>query len=349
MTILAVEIRRLDPQTATDAEWRALNALNNILEAEFFPEDPPQKLETTMSHVRDIPAYVDARRWHAWQGDELVGRGVFSIWSPNDNRHLADFWVGVRPDMRRQGIARRLLAPIVAAAEQEQRRLLVTWTNDRVPASDSFLNRLGAHMGLESHTNQLRIADVDLDQLRAWQERARQRAPEFQLGFWEGAHPEELIPAMIEARKGMNLAPMGSIEWEDHITTPEELREQDASRARRGIVRWTMYVREGDSGPIAGYTEVFWDPQYPERLWQEETTVLPPYRNRGLGRLVKAAMLEKVIRERPQVQYVRTGNADSNAPMLKINYDLGYKPYMAERVWQVETTQARAYLGPDAE
>jgi GNAT superfamily N-acetyltransferase len=200
MTILAVEIRRLDPQTATDAEWRALNTLNNILEAEFFPEDPPQKLETTMSHVRDIPAYVDARRWHAWQGDELVGRGLFSIWSPNDNRHLADFWIGVRPDMRRQGIARRLLAPIVAAAEQEQRRLLVTWSTDRVAGNDAFLNRLGAHMGLETHTNQLRIADVDRAQLRAWEERARERAPGFQLGFWEGAHPEELIPPMIEAR-----------------------------------------------------------------------------------------------------------------------------------------------------
>jgi GNAT superfamily N-acetyltransferase len=203
-------------------------------------------------------------------------------------------------------------------------------------------------MGLETHTNQLRIADVDRAQLRAWEERARERTPGFQLGFWEDAHPEELIPAMIEARKGMNLAPIGSIEWEDHITTPEELREQDASRARRGIIRWTMYVREGDSVPIAGYTEVFWDPQYPQRLWQEETTVLPPYRNRGLGRWIKAAMLEKVIRERPQIRYVRTGNADSNAPMLKINYDLGYKPYMAERVWQVETTQVRAYAGPGA-
>src|SRR6478672_13875397 len=91
MTILAVEIRRLDPQTAPDAEWRALNTLNNILEAEFFPDDPPEKLETTIKNVRDVPAYVDVRRWHAWQGDEIVGRGVFSIWSPNDNLHMADF------------------------------------------------------------------------------------------------------------------------------------------------------------------------------------------------------------------------------------------------------------------
>src|SRR5689334_12380986 len=84
MTILAVEIRRFDPTPANDAEWTALNKLNNILQAEALPDDPPETLETTISHARDIPAYVDSRRWHAWQGDEIVGRSLFSIWSPND-------------------------------------------------------------------------------------------------------------------------------------------------------------------------------------------------------------------------------------------------------------------------
>jgi hypothetical protein len=37
------------------------------------------------------------------------------------------------------------------------------------------------------------------------------------------------------------------------------------------------------------------------------------------------------------VKLVRTNNADSNAGTLRINHELGFKPYMAECWWQVET------------
>ena len=56
--------------------------------------------------------------------------------------------------------------------------------------------------------------------------------------------------------------------------------------------------------------------------------MLPKYRGHGLGKWLKAAMLEKVLAERPAVKFVRTGNADENVPMLKINHALGFKPYV---------------------
>jgi len=74
------------------------------------------------------------------------------------------------------------------------------------------------------------------------------------------------------------------------------------------------------------------------------TGVFPQYRNKGLGRWLKAAMLDKVLKERPQVKYVRAGNADSNAVMLKINTALGFKPYTADALWQVELQKVLDYL-----
>jgi hypothetical protein len=72
--------------------------------------------------------------------------------------------------------------------------------------------------------------------------------------------------------------------------------------------------------------------------------VFPQYRNKGLGRWLKATMLERVLRERPQVKFVRTGNADSNAAMLRINQELGFKPYLSQCIWQVATVQIMSYL-----
>jgi mycothiol synthase len=93
-----------------------------------------------------------------------------------------------------------------------------------------------------------------------------------------------------------------------------------------------------------GYTEVVWNPGQPEHLGQGDTAVSPKYRNFGLGRWLKAAMLEKVLRERPQVKHIRTYNASSNEAMLRINYQLGFKHVKTTTTWQVEVDEVFKYL-----
>jgi len=129
---------------------------------------------------------------------------------------------------------------------------------------------------------------------------------------------------------------------------PEPIREFEKSARARGNQSWMMYAREKGSRKIAGWTDVSWNPNRPEFLQQQGTAVFPEFQNRGLGRWLKAAMLEKVLRERPQVRYVRTGNADMNAPMLKINTELGFKPYRSHYAWQVETAKVLDYLASPA-
>ena len=74
----------------------------------------------------------------------------------------------------------------------------------------------------------------------------------------------------------------------------------------RGTMRWTAYARQRATGVFAGYTEVFWNPHQPEILHHGGTGVFPEHRNRGLGRWLKAIMLETMLRELPQAQFVRT-------------------------------------------
>ena len=71
---------------------------------------------------------------------------------------------------------------------------------------------------------------------------------------------------------------------------------------------------------------------------------MPAYRNRGLGRWLKAAMLDRIVRERPEARFVRTDNAQVNAPMLKINFELGFRPRARWTNWQVATDAVAQYL-----
>jgi GNAT superfamily N-acetyltransferase len=71
--------------------------------------------------------------------------------------------------------------------------------------------------------------------------------------------------------------------------------------------------------------------------------VIPSHRGHGLGKWLKAAMLERALHDWPKAQLVRTGNADSNAPMLAINTRLGFKPAWAESIWEIGIADARRY------
>lgn len=344
MAVTAIKIKPFDRLKASDAEYAALNTFNNRIRAEQWPEDAPIALEHAIRELRSIPPVMDVQIWVAWRADgrEIVGRANATIFRTNENKHLLEFHIAVLPERRRRGIAKSLLQLVVERARGEERRLLQAHTDEAVPAGEAFMKRLGARMGLASHTNQWDLADLDQGLIRDWQRRAPEE--DFELGLWESPYGEEEIESLAELHEVMNTEPRDDLEIEDWHWTTEQLSQWESSMEERKTDHWTLYARERKTGAFAGYTEVFWNPYQPETLQQGDTGVFPKYRNRGLGRWLKAAMLGKVLRERPQVKRIRTGNADSNAAMLKINYELGFKPYKSWNTWQIELDRMHEYL-----
>jgi GNAT superfamily N-acetyltransferase len=337
-------LQAYDPRQATDHEYAALHAFFEQIDREERPLDPPVTLAYFIAQRRHGPAFFHPLGFAVWDGDVVVAEaGVWTI-ETGDNAHMAEFSVWVLPAYRRRGLARRLLRCVTQAAGERNRRLLLGRTASTIPAGEALMQRLGAKPGLPVHINQLALAELDMGLLRSWIEHSQQRASGFDVGWWEGPYPEGELEAIAGLWKVMNQAPRGELDMEDFNFTAAQLREMDVAMQARGTVRWSLYSRERVTGALAGYTEVFWNPQRPEFVFQGNTGVFPAYRNRGLGRWLKAAMLERVLRDRPRVRWVRTDNADINAPMLKINNELGFKPYLAETFWQVETEQVQAYL-----
>jgi mycothiol synthase len=345
MSTSPIIIRPFDLVNATEREYRAMNAFQNRMRAEVLPDDPPIPLSEEIQGWRNIPDEVKVWVWGVWQDDETIVASADMWISCVDNLHLAGFDVKVAPERRRQGLARQLLPLIIARAALEERRLLMAETYDLVPAGTSFMQRLGAQKGIEGHANQLRLAELDLGLLQQWQAKAMPLTTDFELGLWCDAYPQAHLSAMAALTTTLyNSTPRDQLDAEDVLITPETLRDEERYWAARGTECWTLYLLERATGQFVGYTQVTWNANRPTLLEQGMTGVLPAYRNRGLGRWLKAAMLDKVLRDRPQVQFVRTGNADSNAAMLKINLALGFKPFIADTIWQVETAQVAAYL-----
>ncbi|MGH7753950.1 MAG: GNAT family N-acetyltransferase, partial [Gemmatimonadales bacterium] len=330
-----MRITPFDPRAATDRDYAAMAVFHNTIRAEIVPDDPPIPLEERVQGWRNMPAFVRVWAWNVWHpdGTSLIASGNVNFLDKDENRHLARFDIAVVPEFRRRGLARRLLGLVAEVPRREARRLLIATTHGAIPAGDAFIRRLGGHMALAFHTNQLDLREVDRDLLRRWRERAAERAADFELGVWEGELPEEEIEEIAVMFEALNRAPRGDLEEEDEHWTPEQIRLWEQADLARGNQPWSMYVRQKGSRRIAGWTDVGWNPNRPEILQQRGTAVFPEFQNRGLGRWLKAAMLEKVLRERPQVRYVRTGNADMNQPMLKINRELGFTPFRSHYAW----------------
>jgi GNAT superfamily N-acetyltransferase len=338
-----VRIRRVGFRSGTDGELTALHGIEAPIAAERGSHRMPQPVESYIAFARNLPSQFDD---HAWLAETADGTPVASGFGWSDaagDPRVMECDLFVRRDRRREGIGSQLYARICDETAGEERSLLTWSTFDAVPAGNAFSRRLGARVARVNRTSELRLADVDWPMIEDWAQAGRARERGYRLEMIDGAFPEHLRADAATFHHIMQTAPRDNLDVGDVLLDADHIAELDLSLLVAGRMRWTALVRDS-IGACVGGTEVNFEPREPTVVLQQNTGIDPAHRGLGLAKWAKAAILERIRRERPDAERIRTDNAFSNAAMLAINDVLGFKVMSTRTEWQANVRDVRRSL-----
>ena len=251
----------------------------------------------------------------------------------DSNRHLMGASWEVAREHRRQGIGSRWLPVVLGLMERHGCTVLTLDTDEA--SGHAFLRWLGAEHRFNDRESRLQLADVDWSMVARWIDEGATRNPGTSLEIYDGRLPESMWEDYSKQfSRVINTIPFENLDHGEEVVTPAMMAEWYERMERMGESMHEMLVRDPD-GTLVALTGVQWSAHTPELLDQQFTGVAPEARGRGLGKWIKAAMLEHVRRLHPEARYVSTWNAGSNAAMLGINHALGFRLHREGGVYQM--------------
>ena len=251
--------------------------------------------------------------------------GVLTLRLPTlDNLSSANLGLCVHPARRRAGVARLLLA---FGIEEVQRRgrsrvfMEVPSGAEGSPAQAlSLMDSVGAKPVLENYRRLLDLATHPVgDPLPA---------PDgYRVVQWVDRCPEAVVDGVAYLMGRMTIdSPMGEMDYEQEKWDANRYRANEQAAVARDRLRLATMIVHVESGAVAGVTDIGVNRSRPQIAYQWDTIVDPDHRGQRLGMVLKTWNHRHLVTEVPDVRFVNTWNAASNAYMVAVNDELGFEP-----------------------
>jgi GNAT superfamily N-acetyltransferase len=308
----------------------SITDIYNACWAERIPGEPPMSVDAYVDDdaFTHAPEVILRRLARDDRGD-VVGFGHLEYRDGEPGGCVASVYVA--PGQRGAGAGAAVAAALVAAA-RDAGRAGITFEAEVGSAADSWCERAGLRPDMVVEQNRALVAEPSEELLASWVATG-EGAEGYSLVAYDGACADEaLAAAFVEARHVMNDAPR----WEGEPPasfTVAELRAAEAAVAAARMDWWSLGVRHDATGAIVGLSELYLPRARPWIAFQGDTGVAPLHRGHRLGAWMKAVNHRRLRAERPAVTVVQTWNASANAPMLRINRALGFRPVQTYRGW----------------
>lgn len=347
---MEIELRPFDPFKATEEDWKVFHQFRYKRYPEALPGDPitaDEVVEKSLRFMRE-EEYIETHSVHQKDGPDdwigLVRVSALKETSPSyeENKHQCFVYnVELLTPFRGKGIAKQLLAVVLEFAKKYKRTLIIAETAEE--HGKRFFKKLKAEEALSGVENRLDLTKLDWAMVEEWTKEGPVRSPESKLEFFQDC-PDDILEEYCKLYTVVgNQAPREDLDVGDFVLTPE-LRRQYEKHQKEVDVTWLTAVTREPNGEISGLTEVLYRPSKDPLIYQELTGVPEKYRGSGIGKWLKAIMLQEIKKRWPTVTSVVTGNATTNAPMLSINERLGFKVHKESIVAQMKTEALDKYL-----
>ncbi len=339
------KIERADFNTFTDSDWDNFIAFDNLIDQEVNPNYPYSTTFTKKKLLITRPGtYVEYYVVRVSSDNfTIVGFAFFDILTPDSpdyqsNGHTVRTFFAVHPDYRGRGIGSSLLKFLCLLGQKHQKTEISV--SSSTLDGQQFFEHFGKESDLNTVENRLYLKDINWDQIEKWHALAKVKSPDTRIETFEHI-PESILEDYAKVETALlNDVPFGTLGLRFTIT-PEHLRKRERYYEELGLKTITKITREAD-GSISGMTDIKINSLNSAVIDQGLTGVLQKYRGRNLGMLLKSDMLLTIRKNWPESQFISTGNSDKNAPMLRINYALGYKRIT---VWKAYKFQIQDLLG----
>ncbi len=337
----------------TIASEDLFKAYFDIIDTWLLEMNPHETLEPREARKSEVIKPNPRRNFFRWlffpeesESNKAVGYGVLKLeteFSPNyeENKNIGLFDIYVLKEFRGLAIEKDILRTIIRKANKMELNTLQTSTN--IDYEHDLFEQLNGKIVLENTLIKLFLADLDWELMKEWREQGMLLQSEgVSIESFEVV-PEEIVDEYVQIyTETINQQPYGDYEGRPKITKESRRREEEYMKDL-GIHWYTLISREAD-GRISGLTEIEYNPKIPFKVEQLLTGVKEEYRERGLGKWLKAEMAFYVKEKFSNVEYFSTGNIDTNTPMISINKRMGFKPIISFKHYKFELRELKNTL-----